>query len=165
MRCSVVFGVTSRLLVINISSSSPAVNTAAYYQRCVITCGGTVSRCPPPAVLTTPGLLQRWQQAVKPEVGSESRFLPTPPAFDAPIRDYCYAVLHRKPELCGYPIMKENLMIYLIVLTESTNVTDAHTDRQTDTAWRHRPRLHSIARQKWYSKFSYSFTLTLFAFK
>jgi len=33
MRCSVVFGVTLRLLVINISSSSPAINTAAYYQQ------------------------------------------------------------------------------------------------------------------------------------
>jgi len=43
MRCSVVFGVTLRLLVINISSSSPAINTTAYYQRCVTldfsTCG------------------------------------------------------------------------------------------------------------------------------
>jgi len=39
MRCSVVFRVTLRLLVINISSSSPAINTAAYYQRCVTTCG------------------------------------------------------------------------------------------------------------------------------
>jgi len=38
MCCSVVFGVTLRLLVINISSSSPAINTAAYYQWCVITC-------------------------------------------------------------------------------------------------------------------------------
>ena len=38
MRCSVVFGVTLRLLVVNISSSSPVVNTAAYYQRCVTTC-------------------------------------------------------------------------------------------------------------------------------
>ena len=38
MRFSVVFGVTLRLLVINISSSSPAINTAAYYQRCVVTC-------------------------------------------------------------------------------------------------------------------------------
>ena len=27
-----------RLLVINISSSSPAINTTAYYQRSVITC-------------------------------------------------------------------------------------------------------------------------------
>jgi len=38
MRCSVVFGVTLKLLVINISSYTPAINTAAYYQRCVITC-------------------------------------------------------------------------------------------------------------------------------
>jgi len=45
MRCSVVFGVTSRLLVINISSSSPTINTAAYCQRCVITCE-TVRRWP-----------------------------------------------------------------------------------------------------------------------
>ena len=38
MRCSAVFGVALRLLVINISSSSPAISTAFYYQRCVITC-------------------------------------------------------------------------------------------------------------------------------
>ena len=82
MRCSVVFGITLRPLVINISSSSPAVNTAAYYQRCVITCEtvAVVHRRPclqhlPAAALT---------QAVKPDIGSESRFLPTPPAFDAP---------------------------------------------------------------------------------
>jgi len=32
-RCSGVFGVTLRLLVINILSSSPAINTAVYYQQ------------------------------------------------------------------------------------------------------------------------------------
>ena len=37
MRRSVVFGVTLRLLVINILSSSPAINTAAYYQQYVTT--------------------------------------------------------------------------------------------------------------------------------
>ena len=69
MRCSVVFGVTSRLLVINISSSSPAINTAVYCQRCVITCDtvAVVHRRPrlqhlPVAALT---------QAVKPDIGSE----------------------------------------------------------------------------------------------
>ena len=36
------------------------------------------------------------------------------------------------------------LKICLFVLTEFTKVTDG----RTDTAWRHRPRLHSIARQK-----------------
>ena len=29
---------------------------------------------------------QHWQHALKPDIGSESRFLPTPPAFDAPVR-------------------------------------------------------------------------------
>jgi len=38
MRCSVVFGITLRILVINISSASLAINTAAYYQRSAITC-------------------------------------------------------------------------------------------------------------------------------
>jgi len=40
MRCAVVLGVRLRFLVINIWSSSPTINTAAYYwyQRCVITC-------------------------------------------------------------------------------------------------------------------------------
>jgi len=37
----------------------------------------------------------------------------------------------------------------LFVLPECTNVTDTRTDRRTDTAWRLRPRLRSIARQKW----------------
>ena len=41
VKCAVLLsskGVTLRLLVINISSSSPAINTATYYQRCVVTC-------------------------------------------------------------------------------------------------------------------------------
>ena len=41
MRCSVFFGVTLRLPVINISSSSPAINTAADVSHS--TCGGTVA--------------------------------------------------------------------------------------------------------------------------
>jgi len=87
MCCSVVFGVTLRHLVINILSSSPAINTAAYYQRCVIIARWSVGgRGPPATLLTTPCLLQRKQQALKPDIGSESQFLPTPPAFDAPVR-------------------------------------------------------------------------------
>ena len=76
MRCSVVFGVTLRLLVINISSSSPASNTSAYYQRCVTFNLRGGGRGPAATVLTTPGLLQRLQHAAKPDIGSESRFLP-----------------------------------------------------------------------------------------
>jgi len=49
-----------------------------------------------------------------------------------------------KLECCGYQMVK--IIRSLFVLTESTNVTYGQTD--TDTAWRLRPRLHSIARQK-----------------
>jgi len=63
MRCSVVFGVTLRLLVINISSSSAAIYTAAYYTSDVthLTCGKLRDggSGPPATVLTTPGLFQR----------------------------------------------------------------------------------------------------------
>jgi len=37
--------------------------------------------------------------------------------------------------------VEKMLKICLFVLTWSTNVTDRWTDRQTDNAWRHRPRL------------------------
>jgi len=123
MRCSVVFGVRLRLLVINISSSSPTINTAAYYQRCVITCETVaVHRRPrlqhlPVAALT---------QAVKPDIGSESRFLPTPPAFDAPVRrrgsrrNIAMPFDVEKLEWRGYPTVKKILMIFLFVLTRST---------------------------------------------
>ena len=90
MRCSVVFDVTLRLLVINILSSSLAINTAAYYQRCVITCETVaVHRRPhlqhlPVAALTL---------AVKQDIGSESQFLPTPPAFDASVRGVPVGIL------------------------------------------------------------------------
>jgi len=109
MCCSVVFGVTLRLLVINISSSSPAINTVAFYERCVITCQTVaVRRRPrlqhlPVAALT---------QAVKPDVGSESRFLPTPPALDVPVRGGGFRLNIAMPfgteklEWCGYPMVK-----------------------------------------------------------
>jgi len=51
-----------------------------------------------------------------------------------------------KLEWLGYPMAKNISKISLFVLTECTNVTDRQT--QTDTGWWHRPRLHSIARQK-----------------
>ena len=81
MRCSVVFGVTLRLLVINTSSSSPAIKKL--HRLLVSQLAGAWSGS---GVLITRGRSQRWQHAVKPDIGSESRFLSTPPAFDAPVK-------------------------------------------------------------------------------
>ena len=152
MRCSVVFGVTLRLLVINISSSSPAINTAAYYQRCVITCETVaVHRRPrlqhlPVAALT---------QAVKPDIGSESRFLLTPPAFDAPVRggsrrNIAMPFDMEKLERCGYTTVKKFVYVYSFWQNVRTWRTHTHTCRHRMTA---KAALDaSIARQKWWRK-------------
>ena len=89
-------------------------------------------------------------------IGSELRFLPTPPAFDAPVMEVPVGIL-----LCRLAWMEKTesfnrrlniLMICLFVLTQLTNVTDRHTDththRHTDTAWRRRPRLCIASRGK-----------------
>ena len=131
MQLNVVFSVTLRLLVINISSSSPAINTAAYYQWCVITCE-TV------AVYQRPCLQHLACCSVN--TGSQARYRlriaisAYPLAFDTPVRgfpsEYCYAVWHEKKlEWRGYPIVKKFWCLF--ILTEFTNVTDTHTDRRT----------------------------------
>jgi len=133
MRCSVVFGVALRL-VINISSSSPAINTAAYYQRCVITCGTVAVLHWQPRLqhLPVPALTQ----AVKPDIGSESRFLPTPPAFDALIRGVTVGILlgTEKPEWRGYSWRWKNCDD-MFIRFDATHERDRHTQRRTD---RHR---------------------------
>jgi len=113
-------------------------------------------RCPPATAFTTP--IAALTQAIKPDIGSESRFLPTPPAFDAPVRggrfwfpsEYCYAVWRgKKLEWRGYPMVKIFWWyVYSFWHYPRTWQTHKWTDGQTDTAWRHRSRLHSIARQK-----------------
>ena len=144
MRCSLAFGVMLRLLVINISSSTPAINTATYNQRCVITCDtlAVVHRRPrlqhlPVAALT--------QASVKSDIGSESRFLLTPPAFDAPFggrfpSEYCYAVWHGKLKWRGYPMVKkiDSMFIRFDRIHERDTHTHTHTHtpiRTNDTLW------------------------------
>ena len=153
MRCSVVFGVTSRLLVINISSSSFTTNTAAYYQRCVITCESVavVHRR-----LCWRHLACCSANSRQSEIYAENRdfclpHLHLPPTLGGFQSEYCHPVwCERKLEWCGYPTVKK-MKISLFVLTQCTNVSDTHTHThthtQTDTAWRHGPRLHSIVRQ------------------
>jgi len=66
--------------------------------------------------------------AAKPDIRPESRFLPTPPAFDAPVRGGGSRRNITTPfgteKLDGEKILK----ICLFVLTRSTNVTDGRTD-------------------------------------
>ena len=77
--------------------------------------------------------------AAKPDIRPESRFLPTPPAFDAPIwgggvqSEYRHPVWHGKTRMAWLPDGEKISKISLFVLTQLTNVTDTQTlsDRQT----------------------------------
>ena len=91
------------------------------------------------ATFTAPAAECLTAYAVKPYIGSELRFLPTPHAFDAPVRgrgfpsEYCHNVWYRKTRIAWLPDGEKILKICLFVLTEFTNVTDTETDTQTDT--------------------------------
>ena len=133
MCCSVVFGIMMRLLVINILSSSLAIKPAAYYQRCVTTCGAVAMVHRQPC----------WQHLAcycsvnskqKPDIGSESRFLPISPAFNAPIRgegsrlNFAMSFGEEKLEWCGYPTVKK---FWWYVYSFWQNSWTWHTHTQT----------------------------------
>jgi len=95
-------------------------------------------------------------------------------------RDFCLPHLHLTPPLwgsrwttampfsteklewCGYPLVKKNdaIVIRFDRTHERDRQTDRHTHTQTDTVWRHRPCLHSMARQKWYKTDQAILTMT-----
>jgi len=146
MRCSVVFGVTLRLLVINISSSSPAINTAAYYQRCVtlnLRDGGCGPSAPCWQHLACCSVINRQWSHIK-----------------AQKRDFCLLHLHLTvgvlpcrlvwKKLEWLEVKGKNIRRYVYSFWQNARTwrTHKHTHKQTDTAWQHRPRLHSIAQQK-----------------
>jgi len=58
--------------------------------------------------------------------------------------EYCHAIWYGKTRMAWLPDCEKILKICLFVLTQLTNVTD----RQTDTAWRHKPHLCIALRGK-----------------
>ena len=71
---------------------------------------------------------------MNPDIGSESRFLPTPPALDAPVRGVPVGILScrlvwEKLEWLGYPMVKdfEDMFIRL----DRMYGRDRRTDTQT----------------------------------
>jgi len=102
----------------------------------------------PQAMVHRRPCLQHWRvaaltQAIKPDIGLELLFLPTPPAFDAPVRGVLVGILfcrsaRKKLQWRGYSTVKK---IWWYVYSFWHNSRTWQTDTHTDTAWRHRPRL------------------------
>jgi len=75
---------------------------------------------------------------MKPNIGRESQFLPTPPAFDAPCRgfpsEYCRKVSCGKLEWYGCPTVRN--LEDVITRFDRIYESDGQTDGRTDTARR-----------------------------
>jgi len=96
-------------------------------------------------------------------IGSESRFLPTPPTFDATVRGFRQNIAipfgTEKLEWCGCPTVKK-FRRYLYSFWHNSRTWQTETDRQTPHDGIGRAYvLHRIARQK--SRFSTNISLYL----
>jgi len=88
--------------------------------------------------------------AAKPDIRPESRFyLPhlhsTPPLGGLP-SEYRHPVWYGKTRMVWLPNGEK--ISKISILFDTTHERDRHTDRRTDTAWRHRPRLCIASRGK-----------------
>ena len=90
---------------------------------------------------------------MKPCIGSESRFLPSPPAFDAPVRggwfpsEYCHAVWYGKIRMAWLPD-GEKISKIMFIRFDKMHERDRHTQTDRHRMLAYRPRLYGIARQK-----------------
>jgi len=131
--CSVVFGVTLKLLVINISPSFPAINkhrrllpakchnlrdggpTASYWQHLA---GSSVNST-------------HWSQILAQNRDFCLPHLHSTPSLWGFPSEYCHDIWCRKTRIAWLPDGEKISKISLFVLTECTNVTDGQTEGQT----------------------------------
>jgi len=84
----------------------------------------------------------------------QTRFLPIPHLHSTPPlgrfpSEQRHPVWYGKTRMVGYPMVKKiRRYVYSFWQKSRTWQTDGQTDRQTDTAWRHRPRLCIASRGK-----------------
>ena len=107
----------------------PSTNSAAY-QRLVASTRHGPSQL---KILDLPLQLDLPFTAHLGVIGSESRFLPTLPAFYAPVRNIAMTFGIEKLECCGYLTVKK-IEDMFIPFTECMKVTDGQTDRCQQSA-------------------------------
>ena len=139
--CSVVFSVMLRLLVINIRRLPPSTNSAAYQRLVSSTSHGplqlSVLHLAAEAFTTCNGA-RHWLTIA---IFCLSH-LPSTLRLGGPCQNIALMFGTEKLEWCGYVTVKkfEDMFLYFYRVHER--------DGQTDTTWRHRPHLYSIAWQK-----------------
>jgi len=130
--CSVVFGVTLKLLIINISPSFPAINkhrrllpakchnlwvggpTASYWQHLA---GSSVNST-------------HWSQILAQNRDFCLPHLHSTPPLGGFTTEYCYTVWYEKLEWCGYHVVK--FFWRYVIRFDRMYERDRHTDRQGD---------------------------------
>ena len=129
--CSVVFGVTLRLLDTNVSSSSPDINKHCHLPlTSVINSLWSVT-----AEYTALGIHStRWSQILVQNHDYCLTHLNSTPQLGGFLLEYCRDVSYGITRMVWLPDGEKILKTCLFVSTESTNVTDRQTRRHCTTA-------------------------------